>query len=65
MLQADTLIVQSEQEVFIAAVALKYGRVSFADALIAALGTWAGCVYTLTFDKKASPLTGFDTPGAD
>jgi predicted nucleic-acid-binding protein len=60
MLQADTLVIQNEQEVFTAAVALKAGRGSFADALIGALGTWAGCASTLTFDRKASRLGTFE-----
>jgi predicted nucleic-acid-binding protein len=61
MLQSDTLSLQNEQEVFTAMVALKTGRGSFADALIGALGTWAGCSSTLTFDKKAARLAGFET----
>jgi len=60
MLQADTLVIQNEQEVFTATVALKAGRGSFADALIGALGTWAGCASTLTFDRKASRLGNFE-----
>lgn len=60
MLQADTLVIQNEQEVFIATMALKTGRGSFADALIGALGTWAGCTSTLTFDKSAVRLKGCD-----
>jgi predicted nucleic-acid-binding protein len=60
MLQADTLVIQNEQEVFTAIVALKAGRGSFADALIGALGTWAGCASTLTFDRKASRLGTFE-----
>ena len=59
MLQADTLTVQNEQEVFAAVIALRTGRGSFADALIGALSTWAGCTSTLTFDKKAARLGGF------
>jgi predicted nucleic-acid-binding protein len=42
-LQVDYLIVQDEQEVFTAMVALKEGRGLFADALIAALGARTGC----------------------
>src|SRR5262249_57785605 len=38
MLQADALVVESEQDVFTAMIALKERRGSFADALIAALG---------------------------
>jgi predicted nucleic-acid-binding protein len=60
MLQADTLVIQNEQEVFTATVALKAGHGSFADALIGALGTWAGCASTLTFDRKASRLGNFE-----
>ena len=59
ILQANTLVVQNEQEVFSAMVALKTGRGSFADALIGELGKWAGCVSTLTFDKRAARLSGF------
>ena len=60
ILQADTLVVESEQEVFRAIVALKDRAGSFADALIGELGTKAGCERTLTFDKAASGLPGFE-----
>jgi predicted nucleic-acid-binding protein len=59
ILQIDTFFVQNEQEVFTAMVALKTGAGSFSDALIGALGTLAGCAVTLTFDKKATRLQGF------
>lgn len=59
ILQADTFVVQNEQEVFTAMVALKNGPGSFSDALIGALGEWAGCSATLTFDKRAAQLKGF------
>jgi predicted nucleic-acid-binding protein len=59
ILQADTLVVQNEQEVFTAMLALKTGAGSFADALIGALGAWAGCSATLSFDKKAKRLKQF------
>jgi predicted nucleic-acid-binding protein len=67
VLQADTLSVQNEQEVFVASVALKQGKGSFSDAsfsqaLIAALSTWAGCEKTLTFDRKAAQLAEFELP---
>jgi predicted nucleic-acid-binding protein len=55
ILQADTLLVQ-EQEAFTAMIALKTGAGSFPDALIGALGEWAGCTATLTFDRKAKRL---------
>jgi predicted nucleic-acid-binding protein len=60
MLQADTLVIQNEQQVFTAMVALRRGWGAFADALIGALGTWAGCDCTLTFDRKALRLAGFE-----
>jgi predicted nucleic-acid-binding protein len=58
-LQVESLVVESEQEVFTAMVALKEGHGSFADALIGALGARAGCSRTLTFDQKALRLPGF------
>ncbi len=61
MLQADTFLVENEQEVFTAMIALKKGH-SFADAMIAALGAKAGCSFTLTFDRKALRLPGFKLP---
>ena len=62
VLQTDVLVVENEQEVFSAMIALKQGRGSFADAVIAALGTRAGCSRTLTFDHKALRLSGFEFP---
>ena len=62
-LQADVLVVESEQEVFTAVIMLKEGRGSFADALIAALGAKAGCSKTLTFNRKALRLLGFELAG--
>jgi predicted nucleic-acid-binding protein len=59
MLQADTLVVENEQQVFTAMIALKEGHGSFADALIGALGVKAGCSSTLTFDRKALRLPDF------
>jgi len=59
-LQADVFVVEDEQEVFAAMIALKEGHGSFADALIGGLGGRAGCTRTLTFDHKASRLPGFE-----
>ena len=58
-LQIDALVVEKEQEVFTAMIALKQGKGSFADAIILAFSARAGCSYTLTFDQKASRLSGF------
>jgi predicted nucleic-acid-binding protein len=60
ILQVETFVIQNEQEVYTAMIALQTGQGSFDDALIAALGQWAGCTSTLTFDKKASRLKGFE-----
>jgi predicted nucleic-acid-binding protein len=62
MLQVEVLVIEKEQQVFTAMIALKQGRGSFADALIAELGASAGCVHTLTFDSKAVRLPGFTLP---
>ena len=59
ILQVEVLIVENEQQVFTAMVALKQGRGQFADSVIAELGTRAGCTRTLTFDQRASRLQGF------
>jgi predicted nucleic-acid-binding protein len=59
LLQADLIVVENEQEVFAAMIALKEGQGSFADALIVALGARTGCAHTVTFDRKALRLPGF------
>lgn len=59
-LQAEMLVVENEQDVFTAMIALKEGRGSFADALIGAAAARAGCVRTLTFDRKAARLPGIE-----
>ena len=62
LLQTDVLVVENEQEVFTAMIALKEGRGSFADGVIAALSARTGCSCTLTFDRKALRLPGFELP---
>jgi predicted nucleic-acid-binding protein len=62
ILQVEVLVVENEQEVFAATVALKQRQGTFADALIAELGARAGCTHTLTFDKKALRLPAFRRP---
>ena len=59
MLQSEVLQIQNEQQVFTAMMAVKDGVASFADALIAALGTAAGCSHTVTFDREAARLKAF------
>lgn len=60
LLQVEVLVIENEQEVFTAMIAVKQGRGSFADALIAELGARAGCTRTLTFDHKAGRLAAFE-----
>lgn len=62
LLQADVLVIEREQEVFTAMIALKEGQGSFADALIGALGARAGCSRILTFGRNALRLPGFEVP---
>lgn len=59
MLESEVLVIENEQEVFAAMISLQQGLGSFADTLIAEVGTRAGCTHTLTFDNKASRLPGF------
>jgi predicted nucleic-acid-binding protein len=60
MLEVEVLVVESEQEVFTAMIAVKEGRGAFAHALTGALGARAGCSHTVTFDQKALRLTAFE-----
>lgn len=59
VLQIEVFVVENEQQIFTAMIALKDGRGTFSDALILALGDKAGCSRTVTFDRKALRLTGF------
>lgn len=60
ILQVTAFVVQNEKEVHASMLALRAGQGSFDDALIGSLGLWAGCASTLTFDRKASRLQGFE-----
>jgi predicted nucleic-acid-binding protein len=62
VLQTDNLVVENEQAVFAAMIALKEGLGTFADALIGALGANAGFRHTLTFDRGAKRLLDFPQP---
>ena len=59
ILQVDVLVVENEQEVFAAMIALQDGIGSFADALIGALGAKIGCSHTVTFDQQALRIPTF------
>jgi|ERR1017187_1299079 predicted nucleic-acid-binding protein len=60
ILQIELLVVEHEAEVFLAMVALKRKHGDFADALIGAINAQAGCSRTVTFDRKALRLPGFE-----
>jgi predicted nucleic-acid-binding protein len=62
LLETDTLVIERERHVYTAMVALRERRGSFADALIGELATEVGCSTTLTFDRKALRLAGFELP---
>lgn len=62
LLQSEVLAVEHEQEVFTAMIAIKQGQGSFDDAVIVAVGAKAGCSCTVTFDRKALRLPGFELP---
>lgn len=59
LLEAPTLVVENEVEVFTALTALKRGHGDFADVVLGELGRRAGCSVTFTFDRKAARLPGF------
>lgn len=60
MLQMNVFVVENEQEVFTAMIAVRKRQGSFADVVIGALGARAGCSRTLTFDRAAARLPGFE-----
>lgn len=62
LLRADTLVIESEREIFLAMTELREGRGEFGDALIGALSAKAGCSQVLTFDRRALRLPGFELP---
>jgi predicted nucleic-acid-binding protein len=59
VLKTPSLVVEAEQDVFVALTLSRAGLGSFTDALIALLGVRAGCSTTLTFDRGAAGLPGF------
>jgi predicted nucleic-acid-binding protein len=59
ILRADGLIVDREPEVIAAVHEFGTQQGSFADALIGALATAAGCSHIVTFDRKAGRLPAF------
>jgi predicted nucleic-acid-binding protein len=59
MIEARSFKFEHEEHVMFAIAALETGG-GFADALIGSLGLKAGCSHTMTFDRRASRLPGFE-----
>jgi hypothetical protein len=53
------LVVENEQKVFTAIMALKHRKGSFADAIIPALGTRAGRLYNSNIRPEGDSAFGF------
>lgn len=62
MLGNEALVVDREEAVFDAVAKVRLGLGSFGDALIGALNAEAGCDRTLSFDRRALRLPGFEHP---
>ena len=60
LLRASEVVVEHELEVATALTAMWDEDGDFADALIGAINARAGCSRTLTFDRKALRLPGFE-----
>lgn len=60
ILKTDALHVEHAEEAFAAMAALKAGLGDFADALLGAINAQAGCPRTITFDRRALRLPGFE-----
>lgn len=60
ILKTDALHVEHAEEAFTAMASLKVGLGDFADALIGAINAQSGCSRTITFDRKALRLPGFE-----
>ena len=50
---------ESPEDVSAAVEAFRQSRVEFADCLLGRMNLFAGCEYTITFDRKAAKLPGF------
>lgn len=60
LLAHDHLEIQETNAVWLALDEYDQSGVDFADALIAALGVQHGCQQTVTFDAKATRITGME-----
>jgi predicted nucleic-acid-binding protein len=60
MLRSDRLRLEHSRAVAVALSAMIEDDADFADALIGALAIDAGCARTLTFDRRAARMAGFE-----
>lgn len=59
LLETAQLDVESSNDVAVAAKDYRSGTADFADCLLARVNLAAGCTHTVTFDRKAAKLSGF------
>jgi predicted nucleic-acid-binding protein len=64
LLRARDLIIEGAEVGYLALATYRATKADFSDALIAHGGKLAGCVETLTFDKRAASDTGMRLLGA-
>jgi predicted nucleic-acid-binding protein len=62
LLYSANITVGDEDQVRAALALFEASRANFVDCLIAELNQAAGCIYTLTFDRKAARTPGFRHP---
>jgi predicted nucleic-acid-binding protein len=60
ILEAEQLEFDSPIDVAAAVDDFRQGRTEFADCLIGRINLLAGCAHTVTFDRKAAKLKGFE-----
>jgi predicted nucleic-acid-binding protein len=60
ILEAEQLEFDSPIDIAAAVDDFRQGRAEFADCLIGRINLLAGCTHTVTFDRKAAKLAGFE-----
>jgi len=63
LMSAKQLLIEDVALVWKALKMYESNNIDFSDALISNINTDAGCVYTVTFDKQAAKLKGFESLG--
>ena len=60
ILETAQLDVESSGDVAAAVKDYRHGAADFADCLLVRVNAATGCTHTITFDRKAAKLTGFE-----